>query len=160
MPTKLTRRRRKQKTKTPTSEEGLAEALKNSCGLQASAGRMVGISQSAVSQRISSSPYLQGVVKEVKEQFLDICETELRKHIYKGNLVALIFYLKTQGKHRGFNEKQELEIDANIRGGVLLVPGMASSSEAWAEQRNERISAETKQKTLTAGDSDYEKINR
>lgn len=143
MPIKLIRRRPKPKPQIRTSEEALAEALRNSCGLQAVAGKMCNISQSAVSQRIKNSSHLQEVVTEVKEQFLDICESELRKHIYRGNLVALIFYLKTQGKARGYSERQEIDVNANIKGGVLVVPGVASSTEEWLERWKENHKPET-----------------
>ena len=133
------------------SEDDLAQALINSGGLQAVAGKMVNISQSAVSQRIKNSPHLQEVVTQVKNELLDIAESELRKHIYRGNLVACIFYLKTVGKERGYNEKSELDINANIKGGVLLVPGMAASAEDWLAKYPTQ-----KQKQLTGGTDDEE----
>ena len=136
------------------TEQDLAEALRNSCGLQSTAGKLLGISQPAVSQRIKNSTYLQKVVSEVKEEFLDICESELRKHIYRGNLVACIFYLKTQGKARGYTERQELDVNANITGGVLVVPAPMTTEE-WIE-KGERIAEEKKQKLLTRGDENEE----
>ena len=154
----MIRRRRKIKpdvTERPflkgVSEEDLAEALKNSGGLQAVAGKMLNISQPAVSQRIKHSPYLQEVVSQVKNELLDLAESELRKQIYRGNIAAIIFYLKTVGKERGFNEKQELDIHANIKGGVLVVPGMAPTAEAWLENRSQKI-AENKPLTLNTGE--------
>jgi hypothetical protein len=112
------------------SEEALAEALRESCGIQTAAGRMVGLSQSGVSRRIGNSEYLQEVIAEIREEILDICEDELFKKIKGGNLTALIYYTKCFGRSRGYLEKAELDVK-QVAGGVLVVPGMAESNEQW-----------------------------
>ena len=115
------------------SEEKIAEALEASCGIQTTAAKMIGLTQSGVSRRISTSPYLQQVIHEIREEILDICETELFKKIRSGNLTALIYYTKCFGKQRGYLEKAELDVRPVGDGGVLVVPGMAKSTEQWTE---------------------------
>ena len=46
----------------------------------------------------------------VKESIIDETEDELRKLIKAGNPTAIIFKLKTQGKDRGYSERNELEL--------------------------------------------------
>ena len=54
-------------------------------------------------------PELWDVIKEARESLIDDAESELHKQMFKGNIAALIFFLKTQGKSRGYVERQELE---------------------------------------------------
>jgi hypothetical protein len=39
---------------------------------------------------------------------IDDAESEIYKQFKKGNTAALIFFLKTQGKQRGYVERQEI----------------------------------------------------
>ena len=48
---------------------------------------------------------------EILEDYLDFVETELHNKIKAGDVEAIIFYLKTHGKHRGYVETQEFEIE-------------------------------------------------
>lgn len=54
---------------------------------------------------------LQEVVNQGRDERLDLAESKLDEKIDNGDTTALIFFLKTQGKLRGYTEKQELEID-------------------------------------------------
>lgn len=44
----------------------------------------------------------------LEEGDVDSAETALKRQILDGNITAIIFYLKTKGKHRGYVERQEL----------------------------------------------------
>ena len=54
-------------------------------------------------------PELWDVITEARESLIDDAESELQKQMLKGNTTALIFFLKTQGKSRGYVERQEVE---------------------------------------------------
>lgn len=56
-------------------------------------------------------PELNSMLCEIEEGMLDFGESKLLAAINEGNLTAIIFYLKTKGKHRGYIEGQ---IVANI----------------------------------------------
>ena len=47
---------------------------------------------------------------DTEEGLIDNAEDELQKLINLGNPIAIIFYLKTKGKKRGYDEKQTIEI--------------------------------------------------
>ena len=52
-------------------------------------------------------------VDYLKESVIDLAEEELMKKIKKGDTTALIFFLKTQGKSRGYIEREE---QVNVNG--------------------------------------------
>ena len=47
----------------------------------------------------------------IKERRHDFVENALHKQIKEGNVTAIIFYLKTQAKDRGYVERQEHRLD-------------------------------------------------
>ncbi len=51
-------------------------------------------------------------VEDIKEEQLDFVEDALMNKIKEGDTTSIIFYLKTQGKGRGYNEK--MEVDNNL----------------------------------------------
>jgi len=51
-------------------------------------------------------------VKDLKESDMDFTESQLRKLIKEGNVVATIFKLKTKGKDRGYDEKHQVDLFA------------------------------------------------
>ena len=46
----------------------------------------------------------------IQEGLLDLAENKLLENIKNNENVAIIFYLKTKGKSRGYIEKQEVEV--------------------------------------------------
>ena len=51
---------------------------------------------------------LEESVMEGRNRRLDFAESMLDKGMKDGNMTAIIFYLKTQGKSRGYIERQEV----------------------------------------------------
>ena len=66
------------------------------------------VSRQAIYDYISNKPDLKQMIQDERESMLDDAESEIYKQIRKGNTTALIFFLKTQGKQRGYVERQEL----------------------------------------------------
>jgi hypothetical protein len=52
--------------------------------------------------------------QEARETMLDNAETELYEQALNGNTTALIFLLKTQGKGRGYVERQEQVLSGEV----------------------------------------------
>ena len=128
----IRRRIKKRKPRvTALTEEDIAKALRCCAGVQTDAGKMLGITQSAVSQRVSGSEYLKEIYVEIRNENLDLAESVLFKKIRDENLTAVIFYLKCVGKHRGYTEKTEVDISQTRESGVLVVPGVCDSVEEW-----------------------------
>jgi hypothetical protein len=54
---------------------------------------------------------LKDIVCEITETEIDEVESELMTQVRKGNMTAILFYLKCKGRDRGWIEKNELSID-------------------------------------------------
>ena len=89
------------------TEEQISEAITQSDGNIAVASRSLKCGKNTVRSYIDRSLKLQQVLKDARECFIDFAEHKLREHIEKNNLVATIFFLKTQAKHRGYVERPE-----------------------------------------------------
>jgi hypothetical protein len=50
-------------------------------------------------------------IDSVMEKQIDFVEDALMKRIKEGDTSAIMFYLKTRGRKRGFNEKIELDVN-------------------------------------------------
>ena len=85
----------------------------------------LGLSRTHFYRLLNSDPEFAERCKEAKEIILDEVEGELFKAIKKGNVTAMIFYLKTQGKNRGYieNPAVNLNVAENITEVVINVKG-------------------------------------
>ena len=62
-------------------------------------------------------PTVQEALEDTREKRHEWVESKLMKAVGDDNLTAIIFYLKTQGKHLGYVERQEVDlrnVDAEI----------------------------------------------
>lgn len=93
---------------TWTEEASIVKALKANEGNITKTARALGVTPSAVSQRISRSKRLQDVLVSAKEGLVDLAESELTKHVKAGSLKAILFVLETIGKSRGWIKRTEI----------------------------------------------------
>lgn len=89
------------------SSEQVAEALVAAGGVQADAARILGCGRATINGYVRRYPDLQQLIIDTREENLDLAESQLIKKMKEGNMTAVIFYLKTQGKQRGYVEKGE-----------------------------------------------------
>jgi hypothetical protein len=90
------------------SKQALIEALREADGNMASVARKFNCHRSLVWQSVDGDPKLRELTEELTETFIDIAESELFKQIREGNTAAIIFFLKTKARHRGYSERLEL----------------------------------------------------
>ena len=105
-----------EKQTRPNYEEATAErkknflkAFKKTMGVVAPACEKAGISRRTFYVWMDNDPEFKEDVKHVRESALDFAESKLLENINKNKETSIIFYLKTQGKSRGYVERVEQE---------------------------------------------------
>jgi hypothetical protein len=88
--------------KEPLTEEAVAEALTLFKGLQYLAAEALDVSQARVSQMINASPWLQSIRDDLLERRIDVSEYKLAEMTEEKDLGAIIWFLRTRAKHRGY----------------------------------------------------------
>jgi len=97
------------------SKRNLSDKIAEKRGNLSAVARSFGKSRTWLYNALNDKyPDLWDIVTEARESLIDDAESELQKQMFKGNIAALIFFLKTQGKGRGYVERQEIEHDGSI----------------------------------------------
>ena len=91
------------------TDDQIAEALISTSGIRTDAAVLLKCSRSTIKRYIDRSEVLARIEREAVEQLLDLAESKLADAINAGNLTAIMFYLKTKGKHRGYTERHQVE---------------------------------------------------
>ena len=88
--------------------EQVKSALIECHGLCYAAARHLGVAPSTIFRRVQKHPELAEFIKECHETRLDEAEGQLQAAVRRGEAWAVCFYLKTQGKARGYSERLEV----------------------------------------------------
>lgn len=94
---------------TKHTAKEVAIALRCADGMQTHAAKYLGCTYRTLQNYMNRWPELRNVIFEAKEKTLDISEDKLFRSVRKGNIQAIMFHLKTQGKERGYVERAEDE---------------------------------------------------
>jgi len=94
--------------KTEQHKKAMLEALEQSLGVVTSACKSVGIGRTTHYLWMENDPEYKKAVDDLSNVALDYAESKLHSQIKKENPTAIIFYLKTKGKRRGYVERQEI----------------------------------------------------
>ena len=89
----------------------IPDLLQERHGNIAAVARALGIDRAALWRRIEASASLKAIKQDIKESFIDDIEMILEEKALAGSTAEMIFYLKTQGRHRGYSERSELRLD-------------------------------------------------
>ena len=100
---------KKERKTTEIQKKALIEALDASLGIVSTAVKLVGIHRATYYEWVKNDPEFKRAVEDINENALDFAETALHGKIKVGDTTAIIFYLKTKGKKRGYVEKSEVE---------------------------------------------------
>lgn len=96
-------------TTTDIHKKAMIEALEKSLGIVTTACKQVGISRQTHYEWLREDENYKAAVEGIADIALDFAESKLHKSIDGGSDTAIIFYLKTKGKRRGYVERQEVE---------------------------------------------------
>lgn len=107
------------------------EALKNSLGNISTACSKVGISRQTYYNWCEADPEFASVLSEIKESAIDLGESSLMELVKEKNVPAVIFFLKTIGKNRGYVERNEL---TGANGGAIQTEELSESQARLYER--------------------------
>lgn len=91
------------------SLERIKEALIRNKGFISQAANYLKCDQVTIRNYIARYPELNDVLKEQRESMLDFAESQLLTKIKDKDATSIIFFLKTQGRTRGYQDKIEVE---------------------------------------------------
>lgn len=117
-----------------TTEE-VAAALRKARGFVSVAARHLGCQEATVRRYIENYATVKLAQREAREEMKDIAEGKLFANISKGDNTAIIFFLKTQAKDRGYIERSEVVTEHKwiVEIGELLRQGKVTPKEVEEE---------------------------
>ena len=89
-----------------TAEQMIGAILKAEGNL-AEAARSLQCSRTTLYNYMNRYVTIKQAYEDINESTIDWVQDKLLDQCRRGNITALIFYLKTKGKHRGYVERQE-----------------------------------------------------
>lgn len=95
------------------SKKAFLKNLSIGKGIISYACSLTGITRATYYNWINKDSNFKKKCEDIQEEILDIVESKLLNKINEEDLTAIIFYLKTKGKKRGYVEKVENEVIAN-----------------------------------------------
>lgn len=94
-------------------QEMFLQHFRKSHGIVSYACQKVGITRACYYKWRENDPKFREKADEIEEETIDHVESKLYNAIDKGELTAIIFYLKTKGKKRGYVERVEQDVNVN-----------------------------------------------
>lgn len=83
-------------------------AIRDMNGNISAVARRLGVCRQTVYNYIERHPSVKDALVEARETMLDNAESVLYRAVLNGEAWAVCFFLKTQGKSRGYVERQEV----------------------------------------------------
>lgn len=96
-------------------------AYEKSLGVLKPACEMTGMCRKTIWEWRKKYPEFDEACHECEEIAVDFVEARLYKQIQDGSEACTIFYLKTKGKKRGYVEKHEVDMNAEVKGVTINV---------------------------------------
>lgn len=94
------------------AKERMLLALVKSLGIVTTACRMAKVGKSTHYDWKNDDPEYKRLVEEIDDIAIDFAESKLHKRIEDGDTTAIIFYLKTKAKKRGYGD--QMSVDLNV----------------------------------------------
>ncbi len=101
--------------------QAIVEALQKMQGNVSAAARQLGVSREYLSRTIAKNEALKEIVEDARQSMVDNAESALNRAVINGEAWAVCFTLKTQGRKRGYVERQELEHTGAGGGAIEIV---------------------------------------
>ena len=112
-----------------TRKKAMIEALEKSLGVVTTACKIVGIARKTHYEWLGNDDKYRQQVEDIKNIAIDFAESQLHKRMKGGSDTALIFFLKTQGKGRGYSEKHIEEPEKPKDKAIIIPPMFATPAQ-------------------------------
>jgi transposase-like protein len=89
--------------------EHIVKAVRECGGSVTDAAKALGCARNTIAKRADKEPEIREAIHEAREALLDEAEKSLLRAVKNGEGWAVCFTLKTQGKSRGYVERQQVE---------------------------------------------------
>ena len=110
----------------------IEEALRQGAGVYTVAALRLKCAPNTVKNYVERSAKLKAVCEEIVEMNLDVAESKLLAALSEGNLQAVMFFLRTKGRARGYGDK--LEVSAKVKTATLDLRGATLEEvRAWSD---------------------------
>jgi hypothetical protein len=107
-------------TKSNSKKRAMIKALEKSLGVVTSACKDAKIDRVTHYRWLQSDEEYKRKVDDIENVAIDFAESRLFGNIKNGDVASTIFFLKTKGKQRGYTEKQEIDMNANLKGSISI----------------------------------------
>jgi hypothetical protein len=124
------------KTKQFKSQQ-IIQTLNENNGMVYLSAKVLGCDPKTIYNYAKSDPDVQSAIDNARGELTDRAESKLKEAIERGEAWAVCFYLKTQGKSRGYVERQEV---SGPEGGPVPVE-IDDVTKLTTEQRASRFAA-------------------
>lgn len=95
------------------TQKKFLKAFEDTFGVISYACKAAKVSRQTYYNWRKNDPEFDEKANEIEESAIDVAEGKLLTQIGEGNLTAIIFYLKTKGKKRGYVEQVDSNITSN-----------------------------------------------
>jgi hypothetical protein len=103
---------------TKLTAKAVTAAIRDMNGNISAVARRLGVCRQTVYSYIERHPSVKDVLTEARETMIDNAESALYRAVLNGEAWAVCFFLKTQGKSRGYVERQEV---TGADGGAIVM---------------------------------------
>lgn len=94
------------KGRKPVTVKQIAQALEAAGGFVTQAAINLDVTPRLIFGRIAESQQLKDIIRDIRERYTDLAESEHIKQLKAGNQDAVKFHLRCQGKNRGYVEQR------------------------------------------------------
>lgn len=103
------------------TDKQIEDALRKTKGMVYVAAKQMGCSPTTIKKRLEARPALREVLEAEHGLTVDTAELKLFQAIQNGDAWAIQFFLKTQGRGRGYVERQELDLSGQVKTAIEYV---------------------------------------
>lgn len=97
----------------------IKKAIEDSGGIISTIAERLGCEWHTAKKYINSSDELKSAYEAESESVIDLAESKLIENIQANDNTAILFYLKTKGKKRGYVERSEIEHSGKIETNII-----------------------------------------